>query len=142
MTPDKKIDPLSEISNEITKSSVEKATGRYFKRITDCQRIKERRNTTTSERNIWEASRKADKDYPDRCRLLENRNKSLIKRPNPLSCSQIAFRWDWPVNKRSICNELKLTKLHGVYLSDWCRVFHTNVAAVAIQIISNYINTW
>lgn len=37
LTPDQKIEPLSGISSEITKSVVEKATGRDFKRITDCQ---------------------------------------------------------------------------------------------------------
>lgn len=51
LTPDQKIQPLSTISSEITKSPVEKATGRDFKRITDCQRIKEDRYTTSTEWN-------------------------------------------------------------------------------------------
>lgn len=51
LTPDQKIQPLSTISGEITKSPVEKATGRDFKRITDCQRIKQPRYTTSTEWN-------------------------------------------------------------------------------------------
>lgn len=53
---DKKIEPLSKISSEITKSVVEKATGHDFKRITDCQRIKGIPFTISIELNTYSAS--------------------------------------------------------------------------------------
>lgn len=54
--------------------------------------------------------------------FFESESKSPIKRPNPFSRSQIVFRWDWPVNKRSICNELDFNKRYTNCTSMWHRV--------------------
>lgn len=83
LTPDQKIRPLSEISSEITKSVVEKATGHDFKRITDCQRIKKVGDAIAGKRNAQHPHEILIKSPFGLDRLLKTADKSLIKRLNP-----------------------------------------------------------
>lgn len=101
LTLDQKIGPLSEISSEITESAVEKATGRYFKRITDCPGIKLARARVSIERHaqflLW----------PRRtlCAAARDQDKS-DKKTKSISCA------------RSLSDEIDL-RIKGPFVMNW-----------------------